>query len=137
MLILPKVQQAPDAMKHRVPKWEEAEMETLRLQREFHKVTGGFLCIGCHEPGFGCQAYIIKMAGSETTVPLFRKDTLDILETGNLKRQFETRGLLFHDKGLLPSPAQLSPLLRLSWLQSGEGNTMILTSQMAPPALLH
>ena len=116
VLILPKVQQAPDTMKHRVPKGEEAAKETLRLQREFHGVRGRFLCVGWHERGLGCQAYIIKMAGrgSETTVPPFRKGTLDILETDNLKRQFETRGLLFHDKGLLPSPAQLSPLLSLT-----------------------
>lgn len=97
------------------------------------------MCVGWHERGFACQAYTIKMAqrGSETTVPPFRKGTLDILKTDNLKRQFETIGLLFHDKGLLPSPAQLSPLLKVSLLQCGEANTMILTSQMAPPALLH
>lgn len=42
---------------------------------------------------------------------------VDILETDNLKRQSETIGFLLHDKGLLPSPAQLSPLLTVSWLQ--------------------
>lgn len=136
-LIFPKVQQAPDTMKHRVSKGE-AETETLRLQREFQGVREGFLCIGWCESGFGCHAYVIKMAGrgSETTVSPFRKDTLDILETDCFQRQFETKGLLFHDKSLLPSPAQLSPLLRLSQLHSGEVNTMILRSQMAPPALL-
>lgn len=69
-------------MKHRVSKGK-AEIETLRLQREFHGVREGFLRIGWCESGFGCQAYVIKMAGrgSETTVSPFRKGTLDILET--------------------------------------------------------
>lgn len=114
VLTSPKVQQAPDATEHRVPKGEEARTETRRLQREFHRIRGGFLCVGRHERGFGCQGCIIKTAGRgpETAVPPFRKGTLDILGTDNFNRQFETVGLLFHDKGLLPSPAQLSPLLR-------------------------
>lgn len=42
------------------------------------------------------------------------------------KTQFETMCLLFHDKGLLPPPAQFSPLPSASCLQSGEVNTMIM-----------
>lgn len=34
--------------------------------------------------------------------------------------------LFFHDKGLLPPPAQFSPLLSVSCLQSGEVNTVIM-----------
>lgn len=62
-------------------------METVRLQGAFQEAREGFLCVGWHEHGIGCQAYITKTPGMgyETTVSPFRKGILDILETGNIK----------------------------------------------------
>lgn len=56
------------------------------------------------------------------------------------KTQFETTRLLFHYKGLLPPPAQFSPLLSVSRPQSGEVNTIFMipngsTCPMAPSDL--
>lgn len=55
--------------------------------------------------------------------------SIELWHLGNRKSkntQFGTMCLLLHNKGLLPPPAQFSPLLCVSHLQSGEVNTMIM-----------
>lgn len=85
-------------------------METLRLQGEFRRIRC-FVCIGWHKHGFGCQDGRKVIWNNSASIAKWH-----LGHFGNRKRkktQFGTMHLLFHDKGLLPPPAQFSPLLCL------------------------
>lgn len=60
----------PEVNKLQIVQSTECQWETLKFQREFYGVRGGFLHVGCHEYVFGSQTYNQDVRkGSETIVP--------------------------------------------------------------------